>query len=185
MPLAKLYEIFRAQPRYTEPAERHRPLQKRTDPNGKKDHSDAQEQEDTLFGEDQMEVSIQSLKAFFAGLLKQQDAGHIPPEKTQHDQTQFRGNPPTTKAVNAYRHAAETAPEPFSPEQTPPKTSPENQETAPSEITVLDKAEQEKIRGLLELLDKLEAQSITNITLEPASRFLDSVENAIKKKLQD
>lgn len=183
MPLAKLYEIFRAQPRYTEPIERKRPLRRETDHNSKNRQNDTEKEKDLLFSEDQMDVSIQSLKAFFTGLLEQQDTRRAPPEQSKHDKTPPQTTPQAAKAVTAYHHAAETAPEPLLPEQVSRDTPAGSQESP--DITILDNAEQEKIQELLGLLDKLAAQNIEKITLKPAPRFLDSVEHAIKKNLPD
>lgn len=197
MPLLELYEIFRTQPRHAEPADTKQAIQRRP----ARDHGKKQDRktgaDDSLFGEDRMSVSVESLQAFFTNLLQeqQQENRHETPEQAARP---LQNESPAAQAVEAYRHAAETTPHsapavpeaggeikrPHEPDKidTDSGTATQEPSKAPEE-TVLGKADREKIRDLLGLLDKLAEKRVAEITLRPAPRFLDSVENAIRTYL--
>lgn len=176
MPLSQLYDIFRAFPRQTEKIDTHQYIRREDRKQRRKQQDKNKKSEESLFGEDNATVSVTALQAFFYDLIEQQDDS--PDIKEEYDEKDHPSRPghPSTLAVNAYQHAAETDPG--------YKTNENIKKIKPSENKIaLPAKDKERIKALLVSLQILSKKNVDLITLEPAPDFLRSIETAIKKYL--
>lgn len=138
-------------------------------------------EEQGIFGDDQTEVSVQSLDTFLPMLLKNYGGKDSSQDRVQASEKIDHTNP-SAKAAGAYAKMAKYAPVKSNvPVEEDLK---EDQASQQDENPKLSKSEIQTIHRLQNDVLKLKVRGVTAIYINKAGTFLESLENGIKEALE-
>ncbi len=138
--------------------------------------------EQGLFGDDQTEVSVESLEAFLPMLLKNFSAKERFSEKSVVTENQEISSP-SAQAAGAYARTAQYAPV-QNPEIAQDVEGSEDVSFNPEEEhPTLSNAEVQAIHRLQADVKKLRAKGVKAIYINKAGTFLESLQNAVREAL--
>lgn len=135
--------------------------------------------EQGLFGEDQTEVSVESLEAFLPMLLKNFSAQNETDDKSISVDQKNISNP-SAKAAGAYARTAQYVPEIPDIEDSQNSEEPVKSE---KDHPTLSNSEIQAIHRLQSDVKKLRAKGVKVILINKAGTFLESLQNAVKDAL--
>ena len=153
---------------------RHDPDQER-----KKGEHKGFAEEQGIFGDDQTEVSVQSLETFLPMLLKNYGGKQPSPDKVEASEKIDQTNP-NARAAGAYARMAKYGPSPEC-----PSVEIETQEGSGQEDSnpKLSKSEIQAIHRLQNDVAKLKAKGVHAIYINKAGTFLESLQNGVAEAL--
>ena len=183
--------IFKTTPRQAEQADA-RPEIRRDDKEeqSNKKQRDRPEPKDNSFWEDSNSVSVEALKAFLTGFLREQEQAGSPANKqnpaapdlrssADHNAAQRTGNPMAAQAAKAYAATAAHA------EADHPHPVAEMEEKEPDETEEqLQSSEMRTIHALILDLNVLEKHNVHTLTILKADTFLEALVLAVNLQKQ-
>ncbi len=184
--LSQLGPLFKTTFRQAEPNDtrQHIPHEEKEDPQRKKDNQ-PKAQSNNDFWEDNTSVSVDALRVFLIDFIKTipeaKDMEFVTnKEQIQNKRPHEKSRPKNThnaKAVRAYQTMAEHA--------APPPPLDEG-ETHNNNDPTADKIQSQELRDIYTLIQDLEFLSkrgVQNLNIEKAQSFVESLKNAVAKKL--
>lgn len=143
-----------------------------------KKHGGAHQAEEGLFGDDQAEVSVESLEAFLNMLLREYMPKKTEKKKNVKPAVKAPAAPPSpnAQAAGAYARMAHYQHTDVQVEEAGPEI--------PVDAPTLNSKEVQRILALQKDVHLLVERNIHALTIQKAETFLQSLENAVREALQ-
>lgn len=178
---SQLGPLFKATFRHAESTDTRQTIHHEDKKDGRRKEDDGADDDSSALWEDSAGVSVDALRTFLinflsgtavqTGLAAAADLASQPPPPPPRPV-----NTATARAAGAYQSMADRV-EPH--HYTPPPLNEPPPETPRTDADLLHAAEVRTIHQLIADLDDLAGRGVTELTIEPADSFLDSLVNAV------